>query len=344
MNREQGNPADLVDGFGRTARDLRLSLTDRCNLRCSYCMPAEGLQWLPSADQLSVSEFIEVARVCVGAGIERIRLTGGEPLIYPELEALIAGLHGLDPRPELALTTNGIGLAERVAALRAAGLDRINISLDTLDPQRFLTITRRDRHASVLAGIDAAMQAGFSSVKVNAVLLRGLNDDEAASLLRWALDAGVQLRFIEQMPLDAQHGWDRAHMVTAAETRALLHQEFELTALDGRGSAPAERFAVRERSGSRSGVVGIIASVTEPFCGACDRLRITSDGQVRNCLFAHTETDLRAILRDEALSEVQRAEAIARALSLSWQEKKRGHGIGDPDFVQPARPMSAIGG
>lgn len=334
----------LLDGFGRTARDLRLSLTDRCNLRCSYCMPAEGLQWLPSAEQLSVAEFAELAQVCVAAGIERIRLTGGEPLIHPELEELIALLSALDPRPELAMTTNGIGLAARAEGLRRAGLDRINISLDTLRPERFVTITRRDRHADVLDGIHAALRSGFASVKVNAVLLRGINDDEAADLLRWSLDIGVQLRFIEQMPLDAQHGWDRTTMVTAAETRALLEQDFQLEALPGRGSAPAEQFAAKERSGVRSGTVGIIASVTEPFCAACDRLRITSDGQVRNCLFAHTETDLRSILRDPGHSGAARQQALARALGLSWQEKKRGHGIGDPDFAQPERSMSSIGG
>lgn len=334
----------LLDGFGRTARDLRLSLTDRCNLRCSYCMPAEGLQWLPSADQLSVDEFVVLAKVCVESGIERIRLTGGEPLVHPELERLISELNHLDPRPEIAMTTNGIGLAGRVAGLRSAGLDRINISLDTLHADRFLAITRRDRHASVLEGIHAALRAGFTSVKVNAVLLRGINDGEAGDLLRWAIDEGLQLRFIEQMPLDAQHGWNRESMVTAAETRRLLEESFELEPLAGRGSAPAERFRARERSGSREGTVGIIASVTEPFCAACDRLRITSDGQTRNCLFAHTETDLRSILRDASMDRESREKAIAMALSLSWREKKRGHGIGDPDFVQPDRPMSAIGG
>jgi len=285
-----------------------------------------------------------VARVCVASGIERIRLTGGEPLIHPELERLITLLSALDPRPEIAMTTNGIGLAARAASLRTAGLDRINISLDTLDAERFVAITRRDRHADVLEGIAAALDSGFSTVKVNAVLLRGINDDEAIALLQWALDRGIELRFIEQMPLDAQHGWDRSHMVTAKETRSLLEQEFDLVPIGDRGSAPAEQFEVRELTGVRQGRVGIIASVTEPFCAACDRLRITSDGQIRNCLFAHTETDLRSIVRDPALEPTSRDEALARALGFSWQEKKRGHGIGDPDFIQPTRPMSAIGG
>lgn len=332
-----------MDGFGRTARDLRLSLTDRCNLRCTYCMPAEGLAWLPNAEQLSVEEFHELATICVSHGIERIRLTGGEPLVHPELERLVALLATLEPRPELALTTNGLGLAARAKGLRVAGLDRINISLDTLRAERFLAITRRDRHGEVLDGIDAALAVGFDRVKVNAVLMRGINDDEAAALLRWAIDRGVELRFIEQMPLDAQHAWDRERMVSAAETTALLEKEFLLEPVPGRGSAPAERFHATERGGGRSGTVGIIASVSEPFCSACDRLRITSDGQVRNCLFAHTETDLRAILRGIDDRE-ERHQAIASALALSWREKKRGHGIGDPDFVQPARSMSAIGG
>jgi cyclic pyranopterin phosphate synthase len=334
----------LLDGFGRTARDLRLSLTDRCNLRCTYCMPAEGLAWLPTADQLTVEEFRDLARICVANGIERIRLTGGEPLIHPELERLIALLASLDPRPELALTTNGIGLAARAEGLRTAGLDRINISLDTLDAERFAAITRRDRHADVMAGIAAAQRVGFDRVKVNAVLMRGINDDEAAHLLRWSLDEGVELRFIEQMPLDAQHAWDRATMVSAGETRELLERDFALEPLPGRGSAPAERFRVSERSGPRVGVVGIIASVSEPFCAACDRLRITSDGQIRNCLFAHSETDLRGILRAPHADAQARDRAVAHAMGLSWREKKRGHGIGDPDFVQPERSMSAIGG
>jgi GTP 3',8-cyclase len=307
-------------------------------------MPAEGLDWLPGEGQLTIEEFVDIARVCVESGITKIRLTGGEPLIYPKLNELISRLAGLSPRAELALTTNGIGLAARAQGLREAGLDRINVSLDTLHRDRFLTITRRDRLDDVLAGIEAAKSTGFAPVKVNAVLLRDVNEDEASSLLMWALDNDLALRFIEQMPLDAQHAWDRSTMVTAAQTRSLLSQDFDLTPLPGRGSAPAEEFRVVHRSSKRVGVVGIIASVSEPFCGACDRLRITSDGQVRNCLFAQSESDLRAIVRNAEFTPEERDAGIAAALALSWKEKKRGHGIGEPDFVQPERSMSAIGG
>lgn len=329
----------LADGHGRVATDLRVSLTDRCNLRCTYCMPAEGLPWAPQEEVLTHGELVRL----VGIGVERlgittVRLTGGEPLLRPDLEAMVADIAALRPRPRIALTTNGIGLARRAESLRVAGLDRLNVSLDTLDPERFRTMTRRKRHHDVLAGIRAAREAGLSPVKVNSVLMRGQNDDEAPALVEWAGREGVQLRFIEQMPLDAQHQWQRAQMVTAEEVLAAL-SDFDLRPVEAegavRGSAPAELFRV----GDTDQLVGIIASVTRPFCGACDRVRLTADGQLRNCLFARAENDLRTPLRAGA-SDAQIAEQWVACLAA----KRPGHGIDDPSFLQPDRPMSAIGG
>ena len=328
----------LADSFGRIATDLRVSLTDRCNLRCAYCMPPEGLDWLPAPDQLTDDEVVRL----IGIGVERlgireVRFTGGEPLLRRGLAGIIARTAELRPRPEISLTTNAIGLKRSAAPLRAAGLDRINVSLDTLRPEVFRKLARRDRLPDVLDGLAAAAEAGLRPVKVNAVLMRGLNDDEAAPLLGFCLDRGYELRFIEQMPLDAQHGWDRAEMVTAEEILAALGREFTLTPDDPgqRGSAPAEAFLV-EGGPAR---VGVIASVTRPFCGTCDRVRLTADGQVRNCLFARAESDLRGPLRAGA-SDDELAAAWRRAVA----GKLPGHGINDPSFLQPDRPMSAIGG
>jgi cyclic pyranopterin phosphate synthase len=328
----------LPDSFGRIASDLRVSLTDRCNLRCAYCMPPEGLDWLPAPDQLTDDEVVRLIRVGVELlGIREVRFTGGEPMLRRGLAGIIARTAELRPRPEISLTTNAIGLKRSATALRAAGLDRINVSLDTLRPETFRKLARRDRLPDVLDGLAAAVEAGLSPVKVNAVLMRDLNDDEAVPLLRFCLDRGYQLRFIEQMPLDAQHGWKRAEMVTAEEILAALGREFTLTPDDPRqrGSAPAEAFLV-DGGPAR---VGIIASVTRPFCGTCDRVRLTADGQVRNCLFARTESDLRGPLRAGA-SDAELAEAWRRAVAV----KLPGHGINDPTFLQPDRPMSAIGG
>ena len=328
----------LSDSFGRIATDLRVSLTDRCNLRCSYCMPPEGLDWLPAPEQLTDDEVVRLIRVGVELlGIREIRFTGGEPLLRRGLAGIIARTSELRPRPEISLTTNAIGLKRSAAALRAAGLDRINVSLDTLRPETFRKLARRDRLPDVLDGLAAAAAAGLGPVKVNAVLMRELNDDETVPLLRFCLEAGYELRFIEQMPLDAQHGWKRAEMVTAEEILAALGREFILTPDDPRqrGSAPAEAFLV-DGGPAR---VGIIASVTRPFCGTCDRVRLTADGQIRNCLFARTENDLRGPLRTGA-SDAELAEAWRRAVAV----KLPGHGINDPSFLQPDRPMSAIGG
>jgi GTP 3',8-cyclase len=328
----------LADSFGRIATDLRVSLTDRCNLRCAYCMPPEGLDWLPTADQLTDDEVVRLIRIGVELlGIREVRFTGGEPLLRRGLAAIVARTAELRPRPEISLTTNAIGLARTAAALRAAGLDRINVSLDTLRPETFRKLARRDRLPDVLDGLAAAAEAGLRPVKVNAVLMRDLNDDEAVPLLRYCLDHGYELRFIEQMPLDAQHGWKRAEMVTAEEILTALGREFALTPDDPRqrGSAPAEAFLI-DGGPAR---VGVIASVTRPFCGTCDRVRLTADGQVRNCLFARTESDLRGRLRDGA-SDTELAAAWQRAVAV----KLPGHGINDPSFLQPDRPMSAIGG
>jgi cyclic pyranopterin phosphate synthase len=328
----------LPDSFGRIATDLRVSLTDRCNLRCAYCMPPEGLDWLPSADQLTDDEVLRLVRIGVELlGIREVRFTGGEPLLRRGLAGIVARTAELRPRPEISLTTNAIGLARTAAALRAAGLDRINVSLDTLRPETFRKLARRDRLPDVLDGLAAAAEAGLRPVKVNAVLMRDLNDDEAAPLLRYCLDAGYELRFIEQMPLDAQHGWKRAEMVTAEEILAALGREFTLTPDDPqqRGSAPAEAFLV-DGGPAR---VGVIASVTRPFCGTCDRVRLTADGQIRNCLFARSENDLRGPLRAGA-GDAELAAAWRRAVAV----KLPGHGINDPSFLQPDRPMSAIGG
>ena len=337
--RDPARPADprLVDRFGRVATDLRISLTDRCNLRCTYCMPAEGLDWMPRAEQLTDAELVRLITIAVrDLGVRELRFTGGEPLLRRGLEDVIAAAAALAPRPDVSLTTNGVGLARRAAALAAAGVNRLNVSLDTLRADRFAAITRRDRLGDVLAGMTAARAAGLSPVKINTVLLRGVNDDEAVDLLRFAVGSGFELRFIEQMPLDAQHGWQRAEMVTAGEILAALRTAFDLTPDDHeRGAAPAERWLVD----GGPAAVGVIASVTRPFCGACDRTRLTADGQVRSCLFARTETDLRALLRGGASDD-----EIADAWRTAMWGKLPGHGIDEPGFLQPDRPMSAIGG
>ncbi len=332
----------LADRFGRIATDLRVSLTDRCNLRCTYCMPAEGLAWMPQPDQLTDDEVSRLVRIAVEQlGVTEVRFTGGEPLIRRGLVGIVAAAARLNPKPKLSVTTNGIGLDRIAAGLKEAGLDRVNVSLDTLDPARFHTLTRRDRHADVLAGLRAAVDAGLTPVKINTVLMRGVNDDEAAELLRFALDHGYQLRFIEQMPLDAQHQWDRHAMVTAEEILAAL-APFDLRPDDvSRGTAPAETWLVPGHldAAGEPARVGVIASVTRPFCGDCDRTRLTADGQVRNCLFATDESDLRKHLRTGATDE-----RIADAWRAAMWGKRAGHGIDDPTFLQPARPMSAIGG
>nr|WP_221462668.1 GTP 3',8-cyclase MoaA [Streptomyces olivoverticillatus] len=328
----------MIDTYGRTATDLRVSLTDRCNLRCTYCMPEEGLSWLAKPDLLTDDEIVRLVRIAVtDLGVTEVRFTGGEPLLRPGLVSIVERCAALAPRPRLSLTTNGIGLARTAQALADAGLDRVNVSLDTLRPDVFADLTRRKRHQDVLDGLAAAHAAGLTPVKVNAVLMPGRNDDEAPDLLAWAVENGYELRFIEQMPLDAQHGWRREGMITAEAILASLRTRFTLTpeAGDERGSAPAERWLV-DGGPAR---VGVIASVTRPFCAACDRTRLTADGQVRTCLFATEESDLRGALRSGAADQ-----EIAAAWRTAMRGKKAGSGLDDPAFLQPARPMSAIGG
>jgi len=310
-------------------------------------MPAEGLQWLSKTERLADAEILRLAGVFVAAGVRSIRLTGGEPLVHPTLAAVIADLKRLEPAPEVSLTTNGITLERQAAALAEAGLDRINISLDTLDRQHFAALTRRDRLDDVLRGIEAAAASRLRPVKINSVLVRGGNLDEAAGLLEWSLRRGFELRFIEHMPLDADHTWSQQEMVRADEILELLADQFTFQALPREGAAanaPAEEFEVVDGPGADDWAVrparfGVIASVTRPFCRDCDRLRLTADGQLRTCLFAHAETDLRGPLRAGA-TDGELAELIAQAVA----GKQAGHGIGEAGFTQPMRTMSAIGG
>ncbi|MCZ8377936.1 GTP 3',8-cyclase MoaA [Mycobacterium sp. CPCC 205372] len=328
----------LVDTFGRIATDLRVSLTDRCNLRCTYCMPAEGLDWLPGDELLSSEELARLLRIAVTKlGVTSVRFTGGEPLVVRHLHEVVAATAALRPRPEIAVTTNGLGLGRRAEQLKRAGLDRVNVSLDTVDRARFAAITRRDRLDDVLTGLAAAKAAGLTPVKVNAVLDPVAGRDDAVALLRFCLENGYQLRIIEQMPLDAEHRWRRGEALEADDVLTALRREFALTPdPTPRGSAPAQLWRV---DGRHDATVGIIASVSKAFCAACDRTRLTADGQVRNCLFATTETDLRRLLRSGADDD-----ALEQAWRTAMWAKAAGHGINDPDFVQPDRPMSAIGG
>lgn len=331
----------LIDTYGRVATDLRVSLTDRCNLRCTYCMPAEGLNWLPGDALLSPAELGRLLRIAVTRlGVTSVRFTGGEPLVTRHLEVVVAAAAALTPRPEITLTTNGLGLARRAAGLKQAGLDRINVSLDSVDAAHFARITRRDRLGDVLAGLAAAKATGLEPVKVNAVLdpVSGLAD--AVELLRYCLAHGYQLRIIEQMPLDAGHNWQRSEVIDAERILQTLRRHFDLRPdPKPRGSAPAELWQVLDNAGQVTGTVGVIASVSQAFCSACDRTRLTADGQIRSCLFSREETDLRALLRGDAGDD-----EIEAAWRAAMWAKPAGHGINDPGFLQPDRPMSAIGG
>ena len=329
----------LIDTYGRGHRDMRVSLTDRCNLRCTYCMPHDFAAWLPSKDLLSTDELIELIEVAVSQGIDEIRLTGGEPMLRPDIVEIVSRISSIKNAPKLSMTTNGLVLAKLAKPLVDAGLRRINISLDTLDREVFKKMTHRDRIDDVFAGIAAAKEAGLLPVKINTVLLRGVNDGEAVSLLKWALAEDLNLRFIEQMPLDAGGIWNREQLITADEIFAQLSEHYELTPVEYRGSAPAEEFLIN----GGPATVGIIGSVSRPFCGACDRIRITSDGQLRSCLFSMTETDLRSILRSD-ISQSEKTEALVSKFHSTVKAKLPGHGINDPSFIQPTRPMSAIGG
>ena len=325
----------LIDTYGRIHRNLRVSLTDRCNLRCTYCMPNDFAAWLPSEHQLTTDELVRVIEIAVSEGINEVRLTGGEPLLRPDIVEIVSRINAITDAPTLTMTTNALTLEKVAKPLVDAGLTRINISLDTLDRDRFKLMTHRDRIDDVFAGIKAAQDAGIDPIKINAVLLKGVNADEAPALLEWALANNLALRFIEQMPLDAGGIWERSSLVTADDIYADLSKKYELTPCDGRGSSPAEEFFVN----GGPATVGIIGSVTRPFCGACDRLRLTSDGQLRSCLFSLEEMDLRTAMRNGASDE-----DIAARFRKTVAGKLPGHGINDPKFIQPQRPMSAIGG
>ena len=330
----------LIDNFGRLHRDLRVSLTDRCSLRCTYCMPHDFNKWLPNETLLTTDELIEVLEIATNLGINEVRLTGGEPLLRPDLVEIVSRINKLENPPELSMTTNGVALAKVAKDLAKAGLRRINISLDTLDWERFKRLTFRDRYEDVIEGIKAARSAGLSPIKINTVLMRDINGDEAIPLLKWALAENLNLRFIEQMPLDAGDAWTRSNLITADEIYSQLSSEFELSPVESRGSSPAEEFFVNGGPAK----VGIIGSVTRPFCAACDRLRLTSDGQLRSCLFANSEHDLRGILRNKKLSSSQKREELIKVFGITVKSKLPGHGINDPSFIKPNRPMSAIGG
>jgi cyclic pyranopterin phosphate synthase len=303
-------------------------------------MPHDFAAWLPNENLLTTDELIEVIEAAVSQGIDEIRLTGGEPLLRPDIVEIVERINAIENPPILSMTTNGLALAKLARPLVDAGLRRINISLDTLDRERFKKLTFRDRITDVFLGIAAARSAGLIPIKINTVLLRGINEDEAVPLLKWALSEDVNLRFIEQMPLDAGAIWTREDLVTADEIFEALSREFELTPVDYRGSSPAEEFLID----GGTATVGIIGSVTRPFCGACDRIRLTSDGQIRACLFSMKETDLRSILRDPTRTMAEKREGLIEAFHSTVKAKLPGHGINEPNFIQPPRPMSAIGG
>ena len=325
---------DLVDPFGRTIRDLRISVTDRCNFRCTYCMPEEGMQWLPRSEVLTFEEIERLARIFVQRfDVDGIRLTGGEPTVRAHLPVLVRKLAALGV--DLALTTNGATFANLAHELRDAGLRRVNISLDTLEREKFERMTRRDELPRVLEGIEAAKQAGFHPVKVNAVVERGVNDDEVVALARFGRERGVEVRFIEFMPLDATGHWMNDKVVGQDEIVAAIHEVFPLEEVPARGAAPANTWRYLDGAGT----VGVIPSVTKPFCGDCDRVRLTADGQFRTCLFATTEFDFRRLMRDGATDDELAAE-IQRAVGTKWA----GHQINQVTFVRPRRTMSQIGG
>jgi len=347
-------PQQLVDRYGRTVRDLRLSITDRCNLRCTYCMPAQGLQWLPTPDLLTTAELARLGRIAVERlGVERIRLTGGEPLLRRDLEEIIGSLSALRTstgvKPDIALTTNGLGLEKRATGLRAAGLDRVNISIDSLDPQDYAAITRRDRLADVLTGIAGAQEAGLDPIKVNAVAVPTTVEERAPRLLVECLRRGWQLRFIEHMPLGPRETWSSQDVVGVDQILGVLREAgFSLTEVGRPDRRPAAlwRVAAGSTSGQDhpAGTVGVIASVTAPFCSDCDRTRVTADGRLMTCLFSSTETDMRGPMRAGADDD-----ELIRIWSRATWGKPRAHGSDSPQtegdgFARPQRTMSAIGG
>jgi cyclic pyranopterin phosphate synthase len=324
----------LIDGFGRVATDLRISVTDRCNLRCTYCMPAEGMKWLPREGILRFEEIDQLAGIFMSLGVRTIRLTGGEPLARRDLDKLVAMLAARHP-DDLAMTTNGTMLASYAPALARAGLTRINVSMDSLLRHRFAEMTRRDALDQVLDGLRAAHDAGLRPIKVNCVVIGGTNDGEVVDFARLARETGYEIRFIEFMPLDADEQWSMNQVVPSRDVLAAIAEVFPLRTIE-RGNEPATVYGFADGA---PGTVGVIPSVTEPFCASCDRIRITADGQFRTCLFSLDELDLRSMLR-AGVSDDEIADAIRTAVAGKWA----GHSIGARNFRRPRRSMSAIGG
>ncbi len=337
QNQRAPSPTDgpLIDAFGRIADDLRISVTDRCNFRCTYCMPAEGLQWLPKEEILTFEELTRLLALFVRLGVRGLKVTGGEPTIRADLPKLVGMFRSVGPELDISITTNGLLLDRLAAALAAAGVDRATVSCDSLLQHRFAEMTRRDALDKVLAGIRAAEAAGLVPIKINTVVIGGTNDDEVVDFARWARETGYEVRFIEYMPLDAQHAWERAKVVPGAAILEAIDAVFPLAARH-HATEPATTYGFADGA---PGTVGVIASVTEPFCDTCNRLRLTAEGQFRTCLFALDETDLREPMRDGA-SDDELEGLIRAAVWAKWS----GHRVNHPDFVQPARSMSAIGG
>jgi cyclic pyranopterin phosphate synthase len=337
QNQLPNPPADgpLIDTFGRIADDLRISVTDRCNFRCTYCMPAEGLQWLPKEEILTFEELTRLLALFVGLGVRGLKVTGGEPTVRADLPKLVEMFRSVGPELDISITTNGLLLDRLAAPLSAAGVDRATVSCDSLLQHRFAEMTRRDALDKVLAGIRAAESAGLVPIKINTVVIGGTNDDEVVDFARWARETGYEVRFIEYMPLDAQHAWERAKVVPGAAILETIDAVFPLAARH-HATEPAATYGFADGS---AGSVGVIASVTEPFCDTCNRLRLTAEGQFRTCLFSLGETDLRGPMREGA-SDDELAALIRDAVWAKWS----GHRVNLPDFVQPARSMSAIGG
>jgi cyclic pyranopterin phosphate synthase len=330
-------PSDgpLVDTFGRVADDLRISVTDRCNFRCTYCMPAEGLAWLPKDEILTFEELTRLLGLFVSLGVRSLKITGGEPTVRADLPTLVRMFREVGPDLDISITTNGVLLDRLAAPLAEAGVDRATVSCDSLLRHRFEEMTRRDAFEKVLAGLRAAEAAGLTPIKINCVVIGGTNDDEVVEFARWSRETGYEVRFIEYMPLDAEHAWERARVVPAARILSAIDEAFPLAA-DGDTSQPATTYGFADGAPGR---IGVIPSVTEPFCDTCNRLRVTAEGQLRNCLFALSETDLREPLRAGATDD----ELIGLIRAGVWS-KWSGHRIDHPDFVQPARSMSMIGG
>jgi cyclic pyranopterin phosphate synthase len=335
MTAAQSSPPPLVDGFGRVADDLRISVTDRCNFRCTYCMPAEGLRWLPRSELLTFEEMTRLLGLFVRLGVRSLKVTGGEPTIRTDLPTLVRMFRGVGPDLDISITTNGMLLDTLAAPLAEAGVDRATVSCDSLLRHRFEEMTRRDALDKVLAGLRAAEDAGLVPIKINTVVIGGTNDDEIVDFARWARETAYEVRFIEYMPLDAQHAWEREKVVPGARILAAIDAVYPLVA-DAPDAEPARGYRFADGAPGR---IGVIASVTEPFCDTCNRLRLTAEGQFRTCLFALDETDLRGPLRAGASDDDLEA-LIRAAVAAKWS----GHRINHPDFVQPARSMSAIGG